>query len=61
MISIITNPNTSERISRDKIHLHHIKKINIVNIIIIRSRIVAISIDNLHHNLAKNGALNSKR
>lgn len=50
-----------ERISRDKIHLHHIKKINIANIIIIRSRIVAISIDNLHHNLAKNGALNSKR
>ena len=61
MAKIATNPNIGGRISRDKINLRQMKIINIVNNIIIRSRMGTNSIVNLNHNLAKNGALNSKK
>lgn len=61
MAKIATNPNIGGRISRDKINLRQMKIINIVNNIIIRSRMGTNSIVNLNNNLAKNGALNSKK
>jgi hypothetical protein len=64
MAKIATNPNIGGRISRDKINLRQMKIINIVNNInniIIKSRMGTNSIANLNHNLAKNGALNSKK
>ena len=61
MINKPTSPNISDRISRDKINLRQMKIINIVNNIIIRSRMGTNSIVNLNNNLAKNGALNSKK